>query len=98
MKVLANSSKRIWYVPTLTVRSNMKSHKAELKVIDGCGSELLDIVMATVNYELSGDGAVLVHTDDLNQGGEGTHSMVEKITDVLNTTCNKYEGLVLLRR
>jgi hypothetical protein len=75
----------------------MKSHKAELKIIDGCGDELLDVVLATVNYELSGDGAVLVHTDDLNQSND-TNGMVEQITDALNTTCNKYEGLVLLRR
>jgi hypothetical protein len=84
----------------------MKSKQVKLVIVDGCGSELLDVVMATVNYELSGDGAVLVHTDDLNLGGEGTHSHVEKILEYLNDPKRNdggpvsipYEGLILLRR
>ena len=81
----------------------MKSKKAKLVIIDGCGSELLDVVLATVNYELSGDYAVLVHTDDLNQSND-TNGQVEKIQDFLDhspdscTTSKHYEGLVLLRR
>ena len=81
----------------------MKSHNAKLVVIDGCGDELLDRVLATVNYELSGDGAVLVHTDDLNQTND-TNGQVEKIQDYLDnnpascTTSKPYEGLILLRR
>ena len=83
----------------------MKSHRAKLVIIDGCGDELLDVVMATVNYELSGDGAVLVHTDDLGQSND-TNGQVEKIQEYLNDPKRNdggpvsipYEGLILLRR
>jgi len=80
----------------------MKSKQTKLVIIDGCGSELLDVVLATVNYELSGDGAVLVHTDDLSQSND-TNGLVEKIQEYLDspdscTTSKPYEGLVLLRR
>jgi hypothetical protein len=81
---------------------NMKSHTAKLVIIDGCGDELLDRVLATVNYELSGDGTVLVHTDDLNQTND-TLGLVEKIQEHLDskdscTTSKHYEGQILLRR
>ena len=80
----------------------MKSRQTKLVIIDGCGSELLDAVQATVNYELSGDGTVLVHTDDLGQSND-TNGQVEKIQEYLDssdscTTSKPYEGLVLLRR
>jgi len=48
----------------------MKSLQTKLVIIDGCGSELIDIVTSSVNYELSGDGSVLVHTDNLKEAGE----------------------------
>jgi hypothetical protein len=80
----------------------MKSKQTKIVIIDGCGSELLDVVLATVNYELSGDGAVLVHTDDLGQSND-TNGMVEQIQTHLNsadsgTVSRNYEGLILLRR
>ena len=82
----------------------MKSRVEKLVIIDGCGSELLDVVMGTVNYELSGDGAVLVHTDNLFlKGLLHTNYPSKKILDHLNgpdsgTTSRPYEGLILLRR
>jgi hypothetical protein len=83
----------------------MKSKQVKLVIIDGCGDELLDAVLATVNYELSGDGTVLVHTDDLGQSND-TNGQVEKILEYLNDPKRDdagpvsipYEGLILLRR
>lgn len=83
----------------------MKSRQTKLVVIEGCGSELLDRVLATVNYELSGDGAVLVHTDDL-ENTQDTNGIVETILEYLNDPKRNdagpvsipYEGLILLRR
>ena len=83
----------------------MKSREAKLVIIDNCGDELLDAVLNTVNYELSGDGVVLVHTEDLNQSNN-TDGMVEKILEYLNNPARNdqgpvsipYEGLLLLRR
>jgi len=80
----------------------MKSKETKLVTIDGCGSELLDVVMATVNYELSGDGSVLVHTEDLNQSND-TSDQVSKILEHLDsdegaTVSKPYDGLILLRR
>jgi len=82
----------------------MKSRETRLVIIDGCGDELLDTVMATVNYELSGDG-VLVHTDELEQSNDTT-GQVEKIQEYLNDPARDdkgpvsipYEGLILLRK
>jgi hypothetical protein len=68
-----------------------KSKKTELVTITGCGSEILDVVNATVNYEIEGDGAILLHTEDLR-------GLVTKIEDHLNATFPGYEGLVLLRK
>jgi hypothetical protein len=82
----------------------MKSKQTKLVIIDGCGSELLDVVLATVNYEASGDGAVLVHTDDLNAAFIRERiSILLKIQDHLNspesaTVSKPCEGLILLRR
>jgi hypothetical protein len=80
----------------------MKSKQTKLVIVDGCGDELLDVVLATVNYELSGDGSVLVHTDDLGQSND-TNGQVEKIQEHLDskdcpTVSKPYEGLVLLRK
>jgi len=80
----------------------MKSHNAKLVIIDSCGDELLDRVLATVNYELSGDEAVLVHTDDL-ANTQDTSGLVEKIQAHLDgpegaPISLPYEGLILLRR
>lgn len=83
----------------------MKSRVTKLVIIDDCGDELLDVVMATVNYELSGDGAFLVHTDDLDQSND-TDGKVETIQEYLNDPTRDdagpvsipYEGFVLLRR
>lgn len=79
----------------------MKSKEVKLVIIDGCGSELLDAVQTTVNYELSGDGAILVHTDDLNNT-QDTNSRIEKIQEYLDSApvpvYKPYEGLILLRR
>ena len=80
----------------------MKSKVSKLVIIDGCSSELIDVVMATVNYELSGDWTVLIHTDDLENTTD-TNGVVEQIREHLNsaesaTTSKNYEGLILLRR
>jgi hypothetical protein len=81
----------------------MKSRVEKLVVIEDCGDELLDAVLATVNYELSGDGAVLVNTENLNQSND-TEGLVEQIQEHIDnspdsgTTTRPYEGLVLLRR
>jgi hypothetical protein len=64
----------------------MKIRETKLMVIDGVGEELLDIVLATVNYSIEGNGQILLHTADLNS--------TEKISDLLN----EYEGLVLLQK
>lgn len=83
----------------------MKSRQVTLVIIDGCGDELLDRVLATVNYELSGDGAILVHTEDL-ENTQDTNGVVEKVMAYLNDPKRDdagpvsipYEGLILLRR
>jgi hypothetical protein len=84
----------------------MKSLQVKLVIIDGCGSELIDLVTTTVNYELSGDGSVLVHTDNLK---EATKLFpVKSIKGILNYLNDPkrndsgpvsipYEGLILLR-
>jgi hypothetical protein len=71
--------------------TTMKSDKTELVIIDGCGSELLDVAENTANYELSGDGAILINTDDFR--GFNT-----KIETHLDAKYPFYEGLVLLRK
>lgn len=83
----------------------MKSKETRLVIINGCGDELLDVVLATVNYELSGDGTVLVHTDDL-ENTQDTNGIVEKVQAYLNDPKRNdagpvsipYNGLILLRR
>lgn len=79
----------------------MKSKETKLVIIENCGSELLDVVLATVNYELSGDGTVLVHTDDLDNTTDDS-SQVGKIREFLEQSpipvSKHYEGLILLRK
>jgi hypothetical protein len=87
----------------------MKSRETQVITIEGCGSKLIDRVMDSVNYELSGDGAVLVHTDDLENTTDDT-GLVGKVLEYLNNPNRKdvdwdtanysipYEGLILLRR
>jgi hypothetical protein len=83
----------------------MKSKEAKIVIISGCGDELLDVVLATVNYELSGPEGILCHTTDLGQGND-TNGHVEKILEYLNDPKRDdagpvsipYEGLILLRR
>jgi hypothetical protein len=69
----------------------MKSRKSNLLIIESCGSEVLDKVLATVNYEIEGDGAILTHTDDLR-------GIIPEIEDQIKLTSKGYEGLVLLRK
>jgi hypothetical protein len=69
-----------------------KSKKTELVIINGCGSEILDIINNAANYEIEGDGAILLNTDDMI-GITGT-----KIEVHLNAQFPGYEGLVLLRK
>lgn len=71
----------------------MKVRDAQIKIVSMCGDELLDVVLATVNYELSGDGGVFLHTNDLNQSND-TNDHFAELTNALNG----YEGLILLRR
>ena len=68
-----------------------KSKKTELVTINGCGSEILDVVQSTVNYEIEGDGAILLNTEDLR-------GLATKIEVHLNDKFPGYEGLVLLRK
>jgi hypothetical protein len=69
----------------------MNFRKTELVIVGGIGSELLDIVSATVNYELSGDGCILIHTEDIPDNKS-------KVNEILKAKYPTYEGLVLLRR
>jgi hypothetical protein len=56
------------------------------------GPDLLDRVLATCNYEASGDGVVLVDTDQLENTSD-TNGHVEKIQKAIGD----YDGLVVLR-
>lgn len=68
----------------------MNSKKRDLVIIDGCGSDVLDVIQATVNYEIEGDGAILLHSDDLPKA--------TKIEAHLTVYQPGYEGLLLLRK
>lgn len=68
-----------------------KSKKTELVTITGCGSELLDVVQSTANYELEGDETLLINTEDLR-------GLATKIEVHLNAKFPGYEGLVLLMK
>lgn len=70
-----------------------RTRKVELIMAEGVGSEVLDIIEATVNYEMSGDGCILIHTDDLYECNTPT-----KIAEILKAQHPTYEGLVFLRR
>ena len=69
----------------------MKSRKSQLIIVEGCGSEVLDVVNATVNYEIQGDGAILLNTEDFK-------GMATKIEVHMDKMYPGYEGLVLLRK
>jgi hypothetical protein len=69
----------------------MKSKKSDLVTISGCGSEVLDVIQATINYEIEGNGAILLHTEDLR-------GLATKIEVHLDKYFPNYEGLVLLRK
>jgi hypothetical protein len=85
----------------------MKSRETKLVIIEGCGDELLDAVLNTVNYECSSPegGAVLTHTDDLDNTTDDM-GKVQKILGYLNDPKRNdagpvsipYEGMVLLRK
>ena len=66
----------------------MNIRKVEILILSGVGSELLDITEATANYEMSGDGALLLDAEDIPEGS--------KVKDIINQ--QNYEGLVLLRK
>ena len=69
----------------------MKTLRTDLLVIHDCGSELLDKVLVTVNYEIEGDGAILTHTEDIK-------GWLPEIEDHLKLTSEGYEGRVLLMK
>jgi hypothetical protein len=69
---------------------NMTSKKRDLVVIDGCGSEILDVILATVNYEIEGNGAILLHREDLPPA--------TKIEVHIQTFYPDHDGLLLLRK
>ena len=68
---------------------------------------MLDKVLATCNYEASGDGVVLVDTDQLNSTSDETGQVKEMAENIqreahdeacaLNLEATNYEGLILLR-
>jgi hypothetical protein len=76
----------------------MKIISEHIVTVLGCGAELLDLVLGTCNYEASGDGCVLVDTDQL----ENTQDMSGKVGKLLETIINSsrqqdYTGFILLR-
>jgi len=71
----------------------MKTRKTEIMIIEGVGDEVLDVVLATVNYSMEGTGEILIHTEDLGNSND-TNGHTEKISEALEG----YEGLVLLRK
>ena len=77
----------------------MKARESNIIIVQGCGEELLDTVLNTVNYECSSPegGVVLVHTNDLDNTTDdsGKVQLIIKLVKLLNS---KYEGLVLLRK
>mgnify|MGYP001486888825 CR=1 FL=1 len=75
----------------------MNVRESKLVVVEGCGSESLDTVLATVNLELSGDGVILTHTDDLNNTTDDS-GRVLRIINIIQFGYPNYEGLVLLRK
>jgi hypothetical protein len=74
----------------------MNARKSNIIIVQGCGEELLDTVLNTVNYECSSPegGTILVHSDDLNNTTDDI-GLIQKIITLINP---KYEGLILLRK
>jgi hypothetical protein len=77
----------------------MKARESKLIIVQGCGEELLDTVLNTVNYECSSpnSGTVLVHTDDLDNTTDDS-GRVQRIITLVKFANPKYEGLILLRK
>ena len=67
----------------------MKAKVSSLLIIHGCGDELLDNIIATTNYEIEGNGAILLHTEDV---------VSPDLKEYLNTNYSMYDGLILLRK
>jgi len=76
------------------------------------GAEMLDKVLATCNYEASGDGVVLVDTDQLDNTSDETGQVKEmaeniqaeahdeaRVLNLEETETNRetFHGLILLR-
>jgi len=66
----------------------MKVQKLELVTVDGVGSEVLDTIENAVNYEMSGDGTLLLEIEYIPKG--------YKVKDIIEQTFPGYAGLVLL--
>lgn len=67
----------------------MKGKLSSLLIIHDCSDELLDNVIATINYEIEGDAGILLHTEDV---------VSSDLKDYLDTNYPDYEGLILLRK
>jgi hypothetical protein len=67
----------------------MKAKVSSLLIIHDCGDELLDRLLATTNYDIEGNGAILLHTEDI---------VSPDLNDYLDTNYPQYEGPVLLRK
>jgi len=63
----------------------MKTHTEKLIIIDGCPSDLLDNLDGLAYERLSGDGALVIRTDDLAviPGERATKENIQKVIDVL---------------
>lgn len=86
-----------------------------IKIIPGTvitalvGPELLDLVLATCNYEASGDGVVLVDTDQLENTQDTSGQIGEMAEEIQRASLElhqslgseatkaQYTGLILLR-
>ena len=89
----------------------MKATRSEkLIIIDGCGSELLDNLDGLAYSRLSGDGALVIHTNDLLTAtkiwiavtdGEATPDVnIQKILDCIkdSESATIPDAFLLLRR
>ena len=70
----------------------MKTHK-EILVITYTSPETLDTILNTCNYEASGDGSVLVDTDQL----DNTSDTSGRVNEIRKSVPEDFQGLVLLR-
>ena len=69
----------------------MKATKTEFMVLEGVGSELLDFIGATINFELDGLGCILTTTDEF---------IIEKfpVSQNIINVFKDYKGYVLIRK